>query len=716
MLIKRLLILPLILLVGWMVMAFFVVRGHNVANKKKQLVIGSIGEPDTLNPIISKSVSAGEVEVFLFNALIDQDENLNIIGDLAKEYKVEQDSMAFFASPVQALKALEKLNAAKDRWPGMKLTSCIAEANRLRLHFEDPKTGIAAGTDYEEELFEILDPGKLSPVTVLTFSHNSSAKLSDGQLATADVVKDKLSALVDSLKGVRLYESFIIADSILSVTVLGDGLSFRNAVAKTFSDEKDSAVKILDHLEQALLNEPVITFKIRQGVRWHDGAPLTSADVEFTYRSIIDPQYLSPRAGEYWIVKQVAAPDPYTFVVTYRTPYSECLDSWGRLKVVPKHILAGKTPQWWADNYNSKPIGSGPFKFTEWKRNEFVRLEANADYYEGPPNLPAIVFRALPDSFVNSIAFDSKGFDTSFLMFHQIKRFRQDSQRFKLFQRWSEGYLYIGWNLKNPLFADRQVRLALAHAVEIDRIIKYVYYGQARPSNGSFPLQSWYANKEIKPYPYDPEKAKEMLAEAGWVDSDGDGWLDKDGRRFEFDLITNHGNPMRALIQVLVQDDLGKIGIKVNTASYEWAVFINNYVNTRQFDATVLSWFTAYSYDKFQIWHSSQAEPPGFNFCSYVNPEVDELLIKIRTTFGRKKVAELCAQLQEIIYRDQPYLFLLQGYSAYALYKNMYVVRRPLEDGSWLTEPVRNTKAGYNGYDYYMRWWAPASMAPEMAR
>ncbi len=698
-----------------MIMAFFVVRRHNVAQKKVQLTIGEIGEPDNLNPIVSKSVGAGKVEAFIFNALIGMDENLNIDGDLAKEYRIEQDSTAFFTSAGQALKGLEKLNAAKDRWPGMKLTSCTREASMLRLHFADPETRIAAGTDYEEDLFKIIDPGKLLPVTVLTISHNPTEKLPDGQLATADVVQDKLSALADSLEGVRFCESFPIVDSILSITVLGDGTSFRGAMAKTFSTEKDSAVKVLDHLEQALLNEPVITFKMHQGVRWHDGAPLTSADVEFTYRSIIDPQYRSPRAGEYWIVKSVAAPDPYTFVVTYRTPYSECLDSWGRMKLIPKHILAGKTPQWWADNYNSKPIGSGPFRFVEWKRNEYVRLGANPDYYEGPPNLPAIVFRAIPDSFVNSIAFDSKGFDTAQLMYHQTKRFRQD-QRFKLFQRWSEGYLYIGWNLRNPLFADRQVRLALAHAVDIDRIIKYVYYRQARPSNGTFPFQSWYANKDIKPYPYDPEKAKELLTQAGWVDSDGDGWLDKNGKRFEFDLITNHGNPMRALIQVLVQDDLKQIGIKVNTASYEWAVFINNYVNTRQFDAMVLAWFTAYSYDKFQIWHSSQAEPPGFNFCSYVNTEVDELLIKIRTTFDREKIAKLCGRLQEIIYHDQPYLFLLQGSPAYALYKNMYVVRRPLEDGSWLTEPVRNTKAGYDGYDFYMPWWAPASLAPEMAQ
>ncbi len=697
-------------------MAFFVVRQHNIANKKEQLTIGSIGEPDTLNPIISQSVSAGEVQWFVFNALVKYDEHLNIVGDLAEEYWITQNSTAFFTSAGEASKALEKINAAKAKWPAMKLVSCKAEGKTIKLHFEDPESGVAAGTSYERELFDIIDSQKLLPVTVLTLSHDPTEKLTDGQLATTDVIRERLSTLTESLEGVQLFETVVINDLLLSVTVVGKGTKFRTEILEVFTGEEGSAGEILDHLDQALLNEPVITFKIHKGVRWHDGAPLTSADAEFTYRCVVDPQYRSRLAGYYWLVKHVITPDPYTFIVTYRVPYGLCLSSWEPLQLIPKHILEGKSAQWWADNYDSKPIATGRFRFAEWKHNEYVRLEANPDYFEGPPSLPAVVYRVVPDAFVNSIAFDSKGFDTSVLLFYQIKRFQQESERFELFRRWSQGYLYIGWNLKNPLFADRRVRVALAHAVDIDRIIKYVYYGYGRPSNGTFPLQMWFANKDIKPYPYDPDQARKMLAQAGWVDTDDDGWLDKDGKRFEFDLITNHGNVQRALIQVLVQDDLKKIGIKVNTAMYEWAVFLKNYMNTRQFDAMILGWFSGYSYDEFELWHSSQIEPPRFNHCSYVNPEVDELLVKIRTTFDREEIARLCGRLQEIIYRDQPYLFLLQGYGACALYRNMYVVRRPTEDGSWIVEPVRNTRAGYHGYDHYMPWWAPASLAPEMAR
>jgi len=261
------------------------------------------------------------------------------------------------------------------------------------------------------------------------------------------------------------------------------------------------------------------------------------------------------------------------------------------------------------------------------------------------------------------------------------------------------------------MFRDRRVRVALAHAVNIDRIIKYVYRGYARPSNGTFPEHMWYANKTLEPYPHDPGKARQMLAETGWRDTDGDGWIDKDGVRFEFALITNHGNTNRAAIQALVQDDLKKVGIKVNTAVYEWAVFIQRYINTREFDACVLGWDLGYSYDLFQLWHSSQIDSPGLNQCAYSSKDVDRLLVEIRTTFDRERIARLCAEMQEVIYRDQPYLFLLTSYTASALYRGKYVVRRPDEMGGWIVEPIRNTKAGYA---YYVNWWAPKAIAPHL--
>ncbi len=719
MLIRRLLLGPLVLLIAWMTIAFFVVRSESTAKKKVQLTLGSIGEPDNLNPILSQSRSASEVEAFLFNALLSVDENYNIEGDVAEKYSMRQTSTGFFTSPADAQKAYKQLQAARDFWPAMKLTSVRTDGNRLVLEMSGGDNEIVAGTGYEEQLFKIIDANQLFGVSVLTISHDTSAKLANGSDATTDSVKARLEALAGSLENVRVHEAFAINDSLLSVTVIGDAIAFRQALpgALTGLKEGDEELKpvgeVIEYLDQAMLNEPVLEFKLRTDVRWHDGEPLTSIDAEFMYRSLVDPNYRSPRAGSYWLVKDVEAPDPTTFIVTYRLPYVDCLYDW-MAPIIPSHILKGKDAQWWADNYNSKPIGSGPFKIVEWKHNEYVRLEADPNYHEGPPSLPAVVFRVVPDPFVIEMAFQEDGFDTAQLLYHQVKRYEAAGDKFKLFRRWSRGYLYIGWNLKKPLFADKKVRRALAHAINIDQIIEYVYNGWARPSTGPVPRVYWYANPNIKRIPYDIEKAKRMLTEAGWTDSDGDGWLDKDGKTFEFSLITNQGNVMRALIQTLVQDDLKKVGIKVNTGIYEWAVFLNNYIHVQQFDACVLGWLSPITYDKQALWHSSQSDPPGLNFCSYENPEADRLIEKIRVTFEKDKLEKMLHRFEEIVYEDQPYLFLLEGMPTFALYNNRYVVHRPEKDGNWITEEVRNTEAGSKGYDFYMPWWAPKDMHPTL--
>ncbi len=717
MLIRHLLIAPLLLLIALMVTAFFVVRDQNVSHRKDQLTFGTIGEPDTLNPIISQTTSGSQVTGFVFNGLIKRDENLNIVGDLAEEYRITQTSSAFFPGQKQARQALKALEAARDRWARMKLSSCHQVGDRLVLQFGDPSTQVVAGTSYEQELFEIIDRRSLLPVSVMTITFDPAQKFSDGTEATTETVKQRLVAMADSIPGAVVHEILPINESISSVSVIGDAAEFRRRLSEAMAgqdrDDQGSPKpvgQLFDFLDQALLNEPVITFKIRKGVRWQDGVPLTSADAAFTYKCILDPKYRSPRSSSYWPIKYVETPDPLTFIVVYRVPYGECVLSWG-MSLIPKHVLEGKSPQWWADNFDIRPIGTGPFRLAEWKRNEFVRLEANPDYFEGPPNLPAVVFRILPDPFVNQVAFDARGFDTYTLAPYQVARYERDAETFSVFQRWGQGFVHIGWNLKKPMFSDRRVRVALAHAINIGRIIKYVYRGYGRPSNGTFPQDMWYANKTLTPYPYDPDKARRLLAEAGWEDSDGDGWLDRDGVRFEFDLITNRGNTNRAAIQALVQDDLKKMGIKVSTSVYEWAVFIKNYINTQEFDACVLGWYLGYSYDLFQLWHSSQIKPPGLNQCSYSNEEVDRLLLEIRTTFDRQKIAGLCARVQEMIYRDQPYLFLLTAYVSSALYRDQYVVRRPDDAGGWIVEPIRNTKAGYT---VYSNWWAPKGIAPHI--
>lgn len=699
MIIKRLLLLPVIALLAWMVMAFVTVSQVNTEQKVEQLTANIGGEPDDLNPIISSTTSADDVEDLIYSNLLRYDEHLNIVGDVAESYVLSQDSTACFDSEAAAQAAESKLQVAKDKWPAMKLQSLKRDGAKLVLRFEDPKE-TAAGTSYEETLFSIIDKKTFKPAMALTITLDDASG--------AGTVQNKIKELASKIPGTSIHDIVLVGDSLLGVTAFGDVAKLKKQLE---SGLKDLKADIADSLEQVLLNEPVVTFKIRPGVRWHDGAPLTSADAAFTYRSILDPQYRSPRSSDYWPVKSVATPNDLTFVVRYRYPYCDCLLSW-MMRLLPQHILEGKSAKWWADNFNTKhPIGTGPYKLAEWKRNEFLRLEANGDYFEGKPNIPAVVYRVIPDAFVNQVAFDAREFDFNGLSPFQVRRYEQDND-FQTFRRWGLAYDYIGWNLKNPLFQDVRVRQALAKAVNVERMVKYIYRGYARAANGPFPAHLWYANKDLKPFEYNLKEAEELLKQAGWKDKDAEGYLVKNGKRFEFNLITNNGASIRQTIQTLVQDDLKKVGIKVNTAQYEWAVFIKNYVDARQYDACVLGWSLGYSYDQFQIWHSSQMAEPGLNFVSYKSAKADDLLLKIRTTFDRKEVVRLCHELQETIYNDQPYLFLTFAENTYALYRDKYVVRRPNDKGGWTLEPVRSTEAGFT---HYLKWWAPQRLAPQIA-
>ncbi len=459
-------------------------------------------------------------------------------------------------------------------------------------------------------------------------------------------------------------------------------------------------------------DEPLITFHLRHGVKWQDGQPFSSADVKFTYDSLMFEKNASPRRSTFELIKYVQTPDDYTVQVRYKEPYSPCLYSW-EMEILPKHLLADEpdlrhlSP---GNRFNQFPIGTGAFKMETWATNQYISLVRNDDYWEGKPHLPRIVYRVIPDPTVSQLEFETGGFDYTGLDPYEVARFLKDP-KYTIFRGPSNSYNYIGWNLKNPLFADKRVRKALAHAIDVQAIIKYVMYGNGQPCNGPFaPVTPWW-NPDIQPIPFDPGKAKQLLAEAGWTPGP-DGVLEKDGKRFHFTLITNNGVPVRKDIAVLTQQYLHNIGIEVEVIEYEWAVFIKQYIDARNFDACVLAWLNSYDQDLYEIFDSSQIpQPQSLNFVSYSNPEVDRLIRKARTEFDLKKVEQYTRQVSQLIYDDQPYLFLFYPESIAAMPKDTYYVERPAageKEGTWIKEPIRRTKRGFT---VYQKWWERGQLA-----
>jgi len=445
--------------------------------------------------------------------------------------------------------------------------------------------------------------------------------------------------------------------------------------------------------------EPEITFHLRKGVLWHDGRPFTAEDVKFTYDKVMDGKTNTVRRSDYELVKKAEVLDPHTFRVTYQQPFSPGLGTWG-MGILPKHLLEKEDIN--TTSFNRKPIGTGPFRFVEWVTDEKIVVEANPDYFEGRPHLDRIIYRIIPETSLSEMELLTKGIDYYGVLPHQYRRMNEIAF-LKTYSQSAFAYTYIGYNLKNPLFQDKRVRQAFTNAINREEIVQYVLYGFGTVISGPFPSHLWYYNPDVKPFLYDPRKARQLLSEAGWEDTDGDGILDKEGKPFRFKLITNSGNDIRRDVGVLVQRQLRELGIDVTFETYEWSIFLKNFINAKHFDACILGWSLSPDPDDYMIWHSSQIEK-GFNFISYINPEADRLWEEGRREYDLEKRRKIYWRIHELLAEDQPYTFLFSPLGISALQRK-FVLMEEDPSGRKVYRPIKMEKAGLT-YDL-IKWYVP---------
>jgi len=379
-------------------------------------------------------------------------------------------------------------------------------------------------------------------------------------------------------------------------------------------------------------------------------------------------------------------------VVTYREPFAPALSSWGNIVVLPRHLLQGqditKSP------LGRRPVGLGPYRIEEWKTQESMELRANPSYFEGRSCLDRYIMRVIPDPATMFLELQSGGLDWMGLSPIQYER-QTDTpffvRQFRKYRYLAFSYTYLGYNLKNPLFSERDVRRAIAHAIDKEELVRGVLLGYGVAATGPYKPDAWFYNPNVRRYSYDPDRARAMLAEAGWLDSDGDGWLDMQGRRFSFTIITNQGNPVRERTAQIVQYRLKQVGIEVKIRTLEWTAFINDFIDKRRFEAVILGWTMGQDPDIYDIWHSSKTGEKELNFVGYSNPEVDRLLLAGRRTFDRDVRKNIYWRIQELLAEDQPYTFLYVPMSLPVIHVRFRGVQ-PAPAG-----------IGYN----LERWWVP---------
>ncbi|MBF0170305.1 MAG: peptide-binding protein [Nitrospinae bacterium] len=405
-----------------------------------------------------------------------------------------------------------------------------------------------------------------------------------------------------------------------------------------------------------------ITFHLHPGLVWQDGAPFTSDDLLFQYEMMVHPDVPSAYKEPFLQIAEATAPDPSTFVVRYAEPYAPALANIGGMTGLPRHLLRDVKPSDLAKHpLSRKPVGTGAYRLDRWEPQARVVLSANKGYFKkGEPRLAGVQYRIIPDTATQFLELKAGNIDMMGLDPLQYSRQTDGPtwDRFRKYRYLANAYTYIGYNLTRPLFRDVRVRRAITHAIDKQELVDGVLMGLGRPATGPMKPGTWAYTDQVAHYPFDPARAKALLAEAGWTDTDGDGVIDREGKPFAFTLVTNQGNAPRKKSAEIIQRRLKEVGMKVDLRVVEWSSFIKNFIDARDFDAIILGWSLGLDPDGYDIWHSSKTGPKEFNFISYANAEVDALLEKGRRTFDRAERTKAYHRIQEILAEEQPYTFL----------------------------------------------------------
>ncbi|MFH1189181.1 MAG: peptide-binding protein [Candidatus Omnitrophota bacterium] len=489
-----------------------------------------------------------------------------------------------------------------------------------------------------------------------------------------------------------------IADARTLVPILASDASSSDICGMIFNGlvKYDKNIRLIGDLAESwevLDGGITIVFHLKTGVTWHDGRQFTSKDVEFTYRKLTDPNVRTPYSGDFERILKLETPDDHTVKVTYKEPFSPGLASWG-MWIMPEHILKDEDLN--NTSFGRHPIGTGPYRFKSWRTGEKIELVSNHSYFEGRPYIDRYIYRVIPDDATIFLELETLGVDLATLSPLQYTRQTNNGffkERYTKFRYPSFGFTYMAYNLSDPKFSDLRVRQALNYAVDKQEIVDAIFFGLGRVTTGPYMMDSWAYNKDVLPAAYDLAKAKALLAEAGWKDEDRDGWLEKGNDEFEFTLIVNQGNAERLRCAEMVQRYLKAAGIRMKIRVLEWSALINEYIDKKRFEAVLMGWFLSRDPDNYDIWHSSKTRPGEFNFIGYANQEVDSLLEEGRRTFGQNRRAEIYHRVHEIIYLEQPYMFLYSGDTL------------PIINKRFRNVEVSPIGIGYN----FIKWYVPRS-------
>ncbi|HUP63543.1 MAG TPA: ABC transporter substrate-binding protein [Thermoanaerobaculia bacterium] len=425
-------------------------------------------------------------------------------------------------------------------------------------------------------------------------------------------------------------------------------------------------------------DERTIVFHLNPAAKFHDGRPVTAQDVKNTYEQVINQTVQNTKASGYSAVDRIEANDAHTVTFHLKEPNGGIFDNFN-LGIVP--------PDADPNTFKTRPVSFGPYRIVDFKTDESVELEANEHWIGGPPKIRRITVRIIPDGTTRVLELrrGTINFEVNQIPFENVGEFEK-SDRLQVVKKPGSVWQYLAFNLKRPILSKVEVRRAIAHAIDRQRIATDLLRGHGVPADTMFGQGHWVRAENLPSYPYDPNKAKQLLDQAGYRDPDGDG----PQPRFELNFKTST-DPEANLRAQMMQQMLAQVGIKMNIESSEFGTFYEA-IGKGNFDLYSLSRNGIQDPDFYYIiFHSRNVPPEGQNRGYYSNARVDRLIEQGRATFDRNKRKQIYGEIQRIVQEDLPYVSLYHQINVAVMDKDLqgYVM---YPAGFWLGLPQMSFK------------------------
>jgi peptide/nickel transport system substrate-binding protein len=414
------------------------------------------------------------------------------------------------------------------------------------------------------------------------------------------------------------------------------------------------------------------TFYLRKDVMWHpkegeEAKPFTAEDVVFTYKIMMHPKTITPLKVRYEFIDSVEKVDDYTVKFTLKRPILNALAKFS-FKIIPKHGPSNPTYLTRDDHFVQNPIGTGPYILKNVTAEREIILVANENYFKGRPHIDKFVAKPFADQNIMTQALMFNAIDMIVLVNPRDLPEIQGDKRFVLQPYNALSYSFFGYNVRNPLLADKRVRKAFTYALNRQEMLDSFFNGQGTIISGPFAPGSWAYNLDVQPIPFDPEKAKALLQEAGFTQG-ADGFLQKDGKKLSLSLKVPIEKESEAVKRVVLafKNYLKNIGADIRVEFKEWQAWKEDVFLDHEFDIIFASWVFDDSADISSLFHSGEIGDWKNNFGGYSNPEVDSLINESKLTLDHEKRRTINRKLHAILAEESPYTFLwtLTNYAGY---------------------------------------------------